>query len=496
MEKEAVLIVNGLTKSYSGVIVLNQVSMEIQKGEIHALVGENGAGKSTFCKIIAGAVAPTAGSIKIQGNTYERLTPGKAKEEGITMVYQEFNLIPEMTVYENLFVGKEIKKGLFADKKKMLKLTQDIFAEMNIRIDCTAKIKDISVAYCQLVEIAKALVEDSRLLILDEPTAPLTEKEIEILFRVLSNLREKGISMIYISHRLEEVFRLCDRATVFRDGNFIGTMKTKDTDREALIKQMIGRELSQEFPKRTEPSLPADTLLEVVNLTNHKIRQISFQLRKGEILGLAGLVGSGRTEVARAIFGADPIEQGEIYLRGEKKRLKTPLEAIKNGVGLIPENRKREGLMLAQSVSANMSLVAVKKLSRWLFMDYKMEKELLSQEIDLLRIKLHSVKQPVERLSGGNQQKVVLAKWIAANCDVLILDEPTRGVDVGAKKEIYEFIFQLKRQGKSILLISSEMSEILNLSDNILVMYEGRITGKINYKEATQELIMSRASGM
>lgn len=498
MEQKPMLRVENITKSYSGTVVLDGVTMEIATGEIHALIGENGAGKSTLCKMIAGAIEPTAGQILIQGKAYDRLSPKKAKEEGVTMVYQEFNLIPEMTIYENLFVGKEVKKGVFVDKKQMLRLSEEIFEEMDISIDCNAKIKDISVAYCQLVEIAKALLEESKLLILDEPTAPLTTKEIEILFQVLMKLKKKGISMIYISHRLEEIFRICDRITVLRDGKFITSMNTEDTNREELIRFMIGRELSQEFPKRVEQNTQNDRepILELKHVSNQKINNISFRLKKGEILGIAGLVGAGRTEVARAIFGADSISEGDIFIKGKKTKIKSPLDAIRNGIGLIPEDRKREGLMLQHSIEANISLVVIQSLSDALFINRKRERELLDREIEMLNIKLQSVKQPAESLSGGNQQKIVLAKWLATECDILIFDEPTRGIDVGAKKEIYEFLFDLKKQGKSIILISSEMSEILNLSDRILVMYEGRLTGEIDYKEATQEKVMSKASGL
>ncbi len=414
------------------------------------------------------------------------------------MVYQEFNLISEMTVYENLFVGKEIRKGIFTDKNKMMEMSRNIFREMGVDIDCTEKIKDISVAYCQLVEIAKALLEDSRLLILDEPTAPLTTKEIELLFRVLGKLKDRGISMIYISHRLEEIFQICDRITVLRDGNYIASLDTKGTTKEELIRLMIGRELSQEFPKRL---LEAEcdgtkTVLKVEGLTNGKLKNVSFELKQGEILGIAGLVGAGRTETARAIFGADTITEGEIYIKGKKVKVKSPLQAIRHGIGLIPEDRKRQGVMLWQSVSDNISLVVIQELAGRLLVNNKKEKALLDKEINMLNIKLQSVKQPVESLSGGNQQKVVLAKWLATKCDILIFDEPTRGIDVGAKKEIYDFLFRLKKEGKSVILISSEMSEILNLSDRILVMYEGRMTGELGYKDATQELVLRKASGM
>lgn len=498
MENDILLSVKGLTKRYSGITVLNRVDMEVHQGEIHALIGENGAGKSTLCKSIAGAIEPSSGTITICGKSYEKLSPAEAKASGIAMVYQEFNLVPELTVYENLFIGKEIRKGPFIDTKSMKEQSQKIFKEMNIAIDCEAKIKDISVAYCQLVEIAKALLEQSRVLILDEPTAPLTNNEINILFKVLGRLREKGISMIYISHRLEEIFRMCDRITVLRDGAFIKCMDTKQTNKEELIHLMIGRELSKEFPERGKDvdHSKAQVVLKVTGLTNHKIKNVSFELKKGEILGIAGLVGAGRTETVRALFGADSLESGEISIKGKVIRIKDPAAAIKHGIGLIPEDRKREGLMLGQSISSNISLVVIKNLSKGLFINDKKEKNLLKEQVERLQIKTGSLEYPASSLSGGNQQKIVLAKWLSTSSDVLIFDEPTRGIDVGAKKEIYDFLFQLREAGKSLIVISSEMSEILNLSDRILVMHEGEISGELSNQEATQDGILTLASGL
>ena len=498
MKKNNILQVENLTKRYSGTIVLDNVNLEIKQGEIHALIGENGAGKSTLCKTIAGAIEPSSGQILLNGNEYSKLSPKKSKEEGVTMVYQEFNLIPEMTVYENLFVGKELRKGMFVDKTSMISKSIEVFSEMGISINCNSKIRTLSVAYCQLVEIAKALLEDSKLLILDEPTAPLTNNEIEILFQVLEKLKMKGISMIYISHRLEEIFQICDRITVLRDGKKIKTLDVNSTTKEELIKFMIGRELSQEFPEKNEikENSTEDIILEVKGLTNQKIKDISFQLKKGEILGIAGLVGAGRTEVARAVFGADTLTSGEIYIKGKKVKVKAPYDAINSGIALIPEDRKREGIMLSQSIGNNISLVVVKELCKGGFISRNCEKKLLDQKIEMLNIKLQSEKQLVKNLSGGNQQKIVLAKWLSTDCDILIFDEPTRGIDVGAKKEIYDFLFQLQKDGKSIILISSEMSEILNLTDRIIVMYEGKMVGELESRKATQELILEKASGM
>jgi ribose transport system ATP-binding protein len=473
------LSVRGLTKKYGPVTVLKDINVEFRKGEVHALIGENGAGKSTLCKIISGAIMPSDGKIYVNDTVYEGFSPQTARNQGISMVYQEFNLIPEMTVYENLFVGKEIRRGPFSDTISMMRKSAELFSEMGVSIDPAAKIKYLSVAYCQLVEIAKALLDNSKLLILDEPTATLTNTEVEILFRVLSKLKAEGISLIYISHRLEELFRLCDKITVLRDGLFIRTMDVKDTNMEELIRLMIGREMSQEFPERI--SLPggndARPVLKVKGLSNKKIKDISFELRQGEILGLAGLVGSGRTEVVRAIFGADRIDAGEIYVRNKKVSIKSPDAAIKNGIALIPEDRKREGLMLILSIGMNISIIVIRKLCKNLFVSRSMEKELLKKSQNLLAIKTASLENLAGSLSGGNQQKVVLAKWLASNADILIFDEPTRGIDVGAKKEIYDFLFRLKAEGKSIIMISSEMQEILGLSDRILVMHEGSIRG-------------------
>jgi ribose transport system ATP-binding protein len=498
MRNDTLLSVRGITKNYGPVTVLNNVDIDFRKGEVHALIGENGAGKSTLCKIIAGAIMPSSGTISVNGTSYDNFIPGSARALGISMVYQEFNLIPEMTVSENLFVGKEIRKGIFVDPKAMIRRSEEVFGDMGVSIDPSARIKTLSVAYCQLVEIAKALLDNSKLLILDEPTATLTNTEVEILFRVLGKLKGEGISLIYISHRLEEVFRLCDEITVLRDGAFIKTMPTAETDMESLIHLMIGRELSQEFPERVPSPYAGEgtPVLRVEGLCNKKIKDISFELKKGEMLGIAGLVGSGRSEIARAIFGADKVDRGDIYLNGKKTVIRNPCSAIANGIALIPEDRKREGLMLILSIALNISIIKIKDLCRSLFIVRRKERELLEKSVSLLSINAASLDNPAWSLSGGNQQKIVLAKWLATNSDIYIFDEPTRGIDVGAKKEIYDFLFKLKAEGKSIIIISSEMQEILGLSDRILVMHEGMIKGELNYAEATQERILSLASGL
>jgi ribose transport system ATP-binding protein len=498
MSNEIFLSVQGVSKRYGSVTVLNDVNLDFYTGEVHALLGENGAGKSTLCKIIAGAILPSNGKIKVNGEHHHGLSPQYARSLGISMVYQEFNLIPEMPVYENLFVGKEIRKNIFTDTHAMIQKSREIFDNMGVVIDPLEKIKNLSVAYCQLVEIARALLDNSKLLILDEPTATLTNAEVEILFNVLGKLKENGISLIYISHRLEEIFRLCDKVTVLRDGAFIKTLDIAGTSMEELIRLMIGRELSKEFPERTASLDLENTepVLRVEGFSNSKIRDISFELKKGEILGLAGLVGSGRTEVVRAIFGADKIDRGNIYIKNKKVVIKNPSAAIQYGIALIPEDRKREGLMLILPIALNISIVTIKKLCRGFFVSRQKEKELLGKSVNLLSIKAASLENQVSSLSGGNQQKIVLAKWLASNADIFIFDEPTRGIDVGSKKEIYDFLFRLKAEGKSMIMISSEMQEILGLSDRILVMHEGKIKGELCCHEATQEKILSLASGL
>ncbi len=498
MNNKTVLSLRQLTKTYGHVTVLDHVSIDFQEGEIHALLGENGAGKSTLCKMIAGAITPTEGEIVMDGKTIHRFTPIEAKAAGIGMVYQELNLIPEMTVYENLFVGKEIRTGCFVNSKEMIRRSQEIFDDMGIKIDCTKKVKQLSVAYCQLIEIAKALLENSRVLILDEPTAPLTNNEVDILFRVLEKLRKHGIVMIYISHRLEEVFRLCDTITVLRDGHWIRTMSVSETNNQELIHLMTGRELSRGFPEREADFdySSAQPVLRVEDLCGNGMEHVSFELNKGEILGIAGLVGAGRTETVRAIFGADRVASGSIYINGKPVKIRSPRDAIRNSVALIPEDRKLQGLMGTLPIGMNISIIVIKALSKLSFVQRKKERKLLDEEVQLLNIKASSLSHAAFSLSGGNQQKIVLAKWLSTNSDILMFDEPTRGIDVGAKREIYDFLFALKKQGKSIIIISSELGEILNLSDRILVMHEGTLQGELLYQDATQDKILTMASGL
>ncbi|WP_303857712.1 sugar ABC transporter ATP-binding protein [Aminicella lysinilytica] len=492
---KAIIRTKGLTKEFGGTIALHDVDIDFREGEIHALAGENGAGKSTLCKMLSGAITPTAGTIELLGREFTKLTPHEAKENGISMIYQEFNLVPDLTIYENIFLGKEIRKGLAVNNAEMIRQTKTLFDDMEISIDPMATIAEISVAYCQLVEIAKALKEDAKVIIMDEPTAPLTNQEVEVLFRLVKNLKSKGITIIYISHRMEEIMQLSDRVTVMRDGALIATTNIAETTVQQIIAQMVGRELGMDFPARGGYEGKKETALSVRGLCNNKIHDISFDLHKGEILGLAGLVGAGRTEVLRAIFGADKLSGGTIQLNGKDVCIKSPTEAIKMGIGMIPEDRKRQGVHLGLPIRTNMSIIQIKNLSSFLTVQKSKEDKLIDDYIGMLSIKMGSPEDEAQSLSGGNQQKVVLTKWLATKADILFFDEPTRGIDVGAKAEIYELMAELRRAGKAIIMISSEMTEVIGMCDRIIVMYEGRIMGELELGSA-QEEIMHLASGM
>lgn len=494
MSKKVSLKMVNICKSYPGVKALSNVSIDLYEGEVHALLGENGAGKSTLCKIIAGAQQMDSGEYFINGKQIYHLTPHTAKEHGVGIIYQEFNLVPYLKVYENLFLGKEIKKGPNTDKKEMVKRTKEVFARLKIDIDPSARICDLSNAYKQLVEIAKAVLEKAKILCMDEPTAPLTNREVSILFDLIADLKKQGVTIIYISHRLEELFEVADRITIMRDGEYVKTVETSETNRKELVGLMVGRELGEDFPKRSVEL--GEEVLRVENLSaSKKLKDISFVLRKGEILGFAGLVGAGRTEVMRAIFGADKKITGEIYIHGRKTEIKRPADAIKNGIGLIPEDRKGQGVSLTMSVRENISLIKLKDICRLMTIDKKRDEGISKQYIAALSIKTPTMEQKVKNLSGGNQQKVALAKWLTMDTDIIILDEPTRGIDVGAKQEIYVLMNQLAESGKSIIMISSEMPELIGMSDRILAMYEGRIKGEVSDELATQQNILELASG-
>ena len=497
-----IVSVRNLNKSFGGIRAISDINLDFRRGEIHALMGENGAGKSTLCKILSGAYTPDSGKIIINGIEFSELTPRLAKDAGVGMIYQEFNLVNEMTVYENIFLGKELRKGksMIIDRKEMIAQTKKLFERLNIAIDPMSKIKDLSIAYCQLVEIAKTLQEEARVIIFDEPTAPLTADEITVLFGIIKKLKEEGLAVIYISHRMDEIMELTDCVTVMRDGLVVKTLKTSETNIQEIIRLMIGRTIDETFPPR-RPSSKIDRsgvpALEVTGLTNKYVRDINFRLYSGEILGLAGLVGAGRTEILRALFGADPIENGEVKINGKRVDFKNkPSEAIRAGISLLPEDRKRQGLHLLLSIRDNLSLAKIKDLSRFFFVDTKVEKQQAEKYIQTLSIKLASLKDPVNSLSGGNQQKIVVSKWLMTDGEILLFDEPTRGIDVGAKKEIYELLDRLRRDGKAIIMVSSEMPEIIGMCDRAIVMYEGTQQGEILWEDMTQERIMELASGI
>ncbi len=494
---DVLVLMEGIEKTFPGVHALKQCRFELRAGEVHALVGENGAGKSTLMKILAGVYSKDAGRIVYKGREVEITSPRVAQEMGISIIFQEFNLIPHLTVAQNIFIGREPRKGVrfLLNEKEINEKTQQLLDMMNVNIDPRAKVSDLTVAMQQMVEIAKALSFNSEVLIMDEPTAALTESEIEELFRIIGELKKKGVGIIYISHRLEELGIISDRITVMRDGEYIDTVNTKDVTTDQIIKMMVGREI-YETSEATSESAKNEVVLEVKNLNRGKvIKNVSFKLRKGEILGFAGLMGAGRTEVARAIFGADPIDSGEVFINGRKVTIKQPIDAVKHGIGYLSEDRKRFGLMLDLGVEQNIVIASLKNFVNsigWVNKN-KARKE-SDKWVDVLKIKTPSLNQKVKNLSGGNQQKVVLGKWLTRDCNILIFDEPTRGIDVGAKSEIYKLMNRLVAEGKSIIMISSELPEILRMSHRVIVMCEGRITGELSCEEATQERIMEYAT--
>lgn len=496
MQNDTCLKISHLYKKFPGVNALTDINLELKKGEVHALLGENGAGKSTLCKILSGAYSKDSGTIEFDGQEYDSFTPITSKNAGIGMIYQELNLIPYLTVYENIFLGKEIRKkdNFSLDKKAMIKETEKLLQSLNISINPQAVVNKLSVAYRQLVEITKAVSMNAKLLIMDEPTAPLMNQEVEMLFRLIGKLKSQGITIIYISHRMEELFAVTDRVTVMRDGCVIGTYYTKNVTRAQLIKEMVGRELGESYPDKTNN--PGKVMLSAEHLCSSKVHDISFEVREGEVLGLAGLVGAGRTETVRLLFGADAMNSGTIKIRGNTVKIKNPKDAIKYGLCLIPEDRKGQGVLLKMSVEDNISIVKAPEISKFLTINTKKTLSLAEQYIDALEIKTPSVEQKAMLLSGGNQQKVALAKWLAVNSDIIIFDEPTRGIDVNAKQEFYEIIDDLRKQGKAVIIISSELPELIGMSNRIVVLYEGRVTGEISDpEEMTQENILNLASG-
>lgn len=483
-----------LTKRYPGVVALNDVTMSIEQGKIHALMGENGAGKSTLIKIIAGAIKPEDGFITIEGKKYNGLTPAEARKAGIGVIYQEFNLIPSMSVAENIFLGEHVGKSPFRpDFEEMERRSEAILDDLGVKINVKTMVHELSTAQQQLVEIAKAMVQNCKVLIMDEPSASIPVAEVENMFRIVRQLKERGVTVLYISHRLDEIFDLCDQVSILRDGKYIITKEVKDVTRSDLIRYMVGRELTETYPTRNAEI--GEKVLELKNLSGNGDFYIDLTLHKGEILGLAGLVGAGRTELGKMICGDVAPTGGEMWIKGKALRFAAVSDAVKAGVALIPEDRKKEGLFMDYSIGWNVPSMSFKRLSRFGVVNMKDQEALTDHYVNALRIKTPSTEQKVRNLSGGNQQKVVVARALAAQADILIFDEPTRGIDVGAKHEIYKIMTELAEEGKAIIMISSDMEEILGMSDRIVVLYEGRRTGELAREEFSQSRVLELASG-
>ena len=492
---EVILTMKNIDKSFPGVHALDHVDFELKRGEVHALMGENGAGKSTLMKVLTGIYTKDSGTITYEGREVEFHNTHDAQAAGIVIVHQELNMVGDLTVAQNIFIGREFKKGFMIDDRKMIQESKKLFDELHINIDPKAKMSDLTVGKQQMCEIAKAISHQAKVIIFDEPSAALTEKEIEDLFAIIRDLRKQNLGIIYISHRMDEIKVITDRVTVMRDGAYVGTLITDECTKEDIINMMVGRVIYED-PK-THSMVPADApvVLKVEHLNAGKmVQDVSFELRKGEILGFSGLMGAGRTETARALFGADPKTGGDIYINGKKVTINSPEDAVKNGIGYPSEDRKRFGIVVQKTITENSTLATLPKYMSGLFINKGAEKEVTERYIKELDTKTPSADQLVVNLSGGNQQKVVIAKWLVRNCDILIFDEPTRGIDVGAKNEIYKLMNRLAAEGKSIIMISSEMTEILRMSDRIIVMCEGKKTGEISIEEATQEAIMDKAT--
>jgi ribose transport system ATP-binding protein len=486
----------GITKRFPGVLALDGVNLVVREGEVHALLGENGAGKSTLVKILAGAYTKDAGEIEIFSRKLEIDTPRRAEALGISIIYQELNLVGALSVAENIFMGRLKTSGIHVKWAEINREAERLLRDLEIDIDVRRPVRDLGIAQQQMVEVAKALSKEARIIIMDEPTAPLTNRETENLFRVIRKLRDNRVSVIYISHRLEEVKEICDRATIMRDGRTIIEAEVPSLSMDDIIRYMVGREIREKYP-RIEKTIGEEEILRVENLSSgDKVKEVGFAVHAGEILGIGGLVGAGRTEMARALFKLDPNTGGKVYIRGRLRRIQKPRDAIAAGIGFLTEDRKGEGLVLKMSVGKNITLPTLKNFTRLFHLDHGKEQKSIGEYVGRLAIKTPSSEQLANNISGGNQQKIVLAKWMLSRCDVLIFDEPTRGIDVGAKIEVYNIINQLAKEGKAILVITSEIPELLGISDRVLVMARGRISGELKREEATQEAVMALATGI
>jgi rhamnose transport system ATP-binding protein len=492
-----VLELQGISKAFAGIQALDTVSFDVRPGEVHALVGENGAGKSTLVRIMAGAHSPDSGQIEVRGEPVALRSPADALALGIAVIYQEPTLFPDLDVAENIFMDRQPLRGRTPHIRwrAMYREARELVARLGVRLDVRARVRGLSVADQQSVEIAKALSTNARVLIMDEPTASLSLREVEELFRIVGQLRSSGVAIVFISHRLDEIYEIADRISVLRDGKYVGSGTPSDLPQDRLINLMVGRTLDQLFPK--QEAAIGEAVLRVENLSRQGVfRDISFELRRGEILGLAGLVGARRTEVARAIFGIDRLDGGKIFLDGKPVTIHSPRQALRHRITYLPEDRQHQGLVLPMSISHNITLPILQQMTVAGWIRPRQEQRVAEEQGRRLQVRgVTSFKQAVRQLSGGNQQKVVLAKWLATQPRVIILDEPTRGIDVGTKAEVHRLISQLAGQGLAILMISSELPEVLGMSDRILVMHEGRLTGELTREEATQEKIMARATG-
>lgn len=494
---EVAVKMSSINKEFPGVKALIDAEFELLSGEVHALVGENGAGKSTLMKILTGVYTKDSGEIAMSGELVKIESTKAAQELGISMIHQELNLAPDLTVAQNIFIGREPKMGLklFLNENRLIEQTRELLLRLNIELDPTAIVSELTVAKQQMVEIVKALSFNAKVLIMDEPTAALSEAEIAELFTIIRELRKNGVGIVYISHRMDELREITDRITIMRDGQFINTVYTHAVSDDEIIAMMVGRTIYQEIEQEVIEQAE-DVVLEARHIERGKVlKDISFKLHRGEILGIAGLVGAGRTELARAIFGADAITSGEIFINGVQRKISGPVDAVKHGLSYLSEDRKRYGCMVEMSVVTNIAVASYDRMTNKLgFVSDSSAEKTAEEMIDKLMVKTPSSSQLVKFLSGGNQQKVVIGKWLTRDCDILIFDEPTRGIDVGAKSEIYKLLHELVKQGKSIIMISSELPEILRMSHRILVMCEGRITGELSREEASQESIMRLAT--